>query len=547
MDNSDITQKENKPCPVQTGQGLSILYKDRYLYSKYAADRSIKQIIQNLTILDNTLILLFSPCLWHGITELVEKTKSHSNVRLVAIEDDTALFELASEGLKSEWNIRLITSKELPSIFDKVYLFKRALSVDMSGGTFFNSKQYEYDRIFAQDTIGQFWKNRVTLVKLGRLFSRNFLKNLKKIPSNHSIQDFYKKIERPVVVFGAGQGLEELLNSIRDENKDLNSIFAGVYIIAVDAALSALKKHNITPDFVVAVESQLASEKCYIGNTDMKSILLCDMTSRISLSRKIKSPHAFFTSGYDKASFIDDAEHAGILPPTVPPLGSVGLTAAFIALQMRASDIYPVFVTGLDFSFTEGFTHARGTPAHSARLFKNTRFIPVQNYDASYRTGCKKVMGKSAPVITDITLKNYADLFSRYFAGIPNLFDAGKSGLNLGLPFIPAANFIECALSFQKKLSPVNFIKSSDDKTCATQNFIEEHKTNLLRIKELLSKGQAASPAPAPDLQTEIKNRLEKCSYLYLHFPDGYVCKSDDLSFLKRVRSEIDFFIKDLS
>ena len=51
----------------------SILYKERYLYSKYAADRSIKQIIQNLTILDNTLILLFSPCLWHGIIELLEK------------------------------------------------------------------------------------------------------------------------------------------------------------------------------------------------------------------------------------------------------------------------------------------------------------------------------------------------------------------------------------------------------------------------------------------------------------------------------------------
>lgn len=547
MDNSHITQKENKPCPVQTGQGLSILYKERYLYSKYAADRSIKQIIQNLTILDNTLILLFSPCLWHGIIELLEKTKAHSNVRLVAIEDDAELFKLASKELKAEWNITLITSRELPSLFDKVYLYRRSLPVDMSGGTFFNSKQYEYDKIYAQNTIGQFWKNRITLVKLGRLFSRNFLKNLKKVPANHSVTDFYKKIDSPIVVFGAGQGLEELLNSIRDKNKDLNSIFAGVYIIAVDAALSALKKHNITPDFVVAVESQLASEKCYIGSTDMESILLCDMTSRISLSKKIKSPCAFFTSEYDKTSFICQAEHTGILPPFVPPLGSVGLTATFIALQMRSSDMCPVFVTGLDFSFTEGFTHARGTPAHTTRLFKNTRFVPVQNYDAAYRTGAQKVMGKTSPVVTDITLKNYADLFTQFFAGTKNLFDAGKSGLSLGIPLVSERDFIECAMAFGKKLPPLSFIKNTEDKTPATQNFIQEHRENLLRIKELLSKGQAASPAPSPDLQTEIKNRLEKCGYLYLHFPDGYVCKSDDLSFLKRVRSELDFFIKDLS
>ena len=209
--------------------------------------------------------------------------------------------------------------------------------------------------------------------------------------------------------------------------------------------------------------------------------------------------------------------------------------------------MYPVFVTGLDFSFTEGFTHARGTPAHTARLFKNTRFVPVQNYDAAYSTGARKVMGKSSPVVTDITLKNYADLFTQFFALTKNLFDAGKSGLSLGIPLVSERDFIECAMASGKKLPTRNFIKNSEDKTQATQNFIQEHRENLLRIKELLSKGQAASPAPSPDLQTEIKNRLEKCSYLYLHFPDGYVCKSDDLSFLKRVRSELDFFIKDLS
>ena len=44
----------------------------------------------------------------------------------------------------------------------------------------------------------------------------------------------------------------------------------------------------------------------------------------------------------------------------------------------------------------------------------------------------------------------------------------------------------------------------------------------------------------------EIEKLLLSREYLYLHFPDGLKA-SLDLSFLKRVRAEIDFFIKDIA
>ena len=71
-----------------------------------------------------------------------------------------------------------------------------------------------------------------------------------------------------------------------------------------------------------------------------------------------------------------------------------------------------------------------------------------------------------------------------------------------------------------------------------------EEKNALLRIKEVLSKGEKALPTPKPNLSAEIENLLSKREYLYLHFPDGYRFEAGNLSFLKRISNEIDFFLK---
>ena len=77
-----------------------------------------------------------------------------------------------------------------------------------------------------------------------------------------------------------------------------------------------------------------------------------------------------------------------------------------------------------------------------------------------------------------------------------------------------------------------------------TAFFAEERKA-LFRLKDLLVNGDAAR-SKTMTVQEEIGTILARREYLYLHFPDGYECKPNDISFLKRVRSEIDFFLKDM-
>ena len=69
------TENQNFETPslVETRQGVSVLYKDHFLYSKYDPSKAILNIISNLSIPEYSIILIFSPVLWLGLKELLAK------------------------------------------------------------------------------------------------------------------------------------------------------------------------------------------------------------------------------------------------------------------------------------------------------------------------------------------------------------------------------------------------------------------------------------------------------------------------------------------
>ena len=68
-----ITNDTSKPCLVETRQGLSVLYENRFLYSKYNPAASIERLVETLELKNDTLVLCFSPILGYGIKKLAEK------------------------------------------------------------------------------------------------------------------------------------------------------------------------------------------------------------------------------------------------------------------------------------------------------------------------------------------------------------------------------------------------------------------------------------------------------------------------------------------
>lgn len=536
---------QQMPCLVTDRQGISVFYKERFLYSKYAPKKNITDFIAEKDFLPNTLILGFSPCLWYGTDELLKKIPEQCVI--FAVEDDKNLFDLAKKTLdekkypsEQREKIILTTSEKIIEEIKNVSDFRRVVSFDFSGGAFFCREKYDRLKLLTENIISSFWKNRITLVKLGRLFSRNFVRNLRHSPRSYSIPLRSALFSRPIFVFGAGESAEEYCSA------DFKDCLKKFTVICVDAALPVLVKNNIQPDFFVAVESQLAIEKAYTGiKTTAAGIF--DMASRASIVNRFAGRRLFFYSQYADLRFIKKLENLNLLPKSLPPLGSVGLTAVAIALLMRESPSVPVFFAGMDFSYSTGKTHARGTPALTERLLRNNRLVSAENFYSAFKTGARIEEGKSSKVITDATLSGYKNLFADYFSGAANLFDAGATGLNLGLPGIQKEQIALLSNQYRQK-SKNEYDSLFDEKTdlkTETADFIKEETGALKRIRTLLTDGENSVPRPEPSLDAELKRLLLPRDYLYIHFPDGFKDDFCDISFLKRIRTELDFFIKD--
>ena len=72
------------------------------------------------------------------------------------------------------------------------------------------------------------------------------------------------------------------------------------------------------------------------------------------------------------------------------------------------------------------------------------------------------------------------------------------------------------------------------------KEYFENEKNKLQKIKNILTGKENIQEEL---LENTLTTLITSCDYLYLHFPDGWMF-SYTQSFLNRVRSEIDFFLK---
>lgn len=564
--------REAKPCLVESSraeQGFSVLYQGKFLYSKYSPKKSSESIIDGLQILDGTVFLCFSPVLLYGIKNLLEKAeKSGPNFIVFLIEKDAALFDLMktqfeasresfSESVKNK--IALLEPCELenlPSYLWKISqktasgtklpepgTFKRIIPLNMSAGSQLNAEFYAQLFSNSQNVIQTFWKNRATLIKLGRLYSKNLLRNLSFLEESEPLENFFSTVTKTILVLGAGPSLNETILQLIEKGRN------NFFVIAVDAALPALSEMNVKADCIIAVESQLAIEKCYIGclpeTLACNALIFADLTSRYSLNRKFldltksrSAKFSFFASDYTESRFFKNLSEKGILPCKVPAMGSVGLTAVSIALNLRASTDINIFVSGLDFSFNIDLTHAKGTWQSKRAFFSATRLSPVSfgAIRSAFGPRSVKIENDGKILYSDPSLLSYAETFKEIFRNEKNLYNCGKTGLNLAIENknLESQN-LRAETDFSTKTQFKNFLSS--------KNYLREEIEILTAVKKYLTSGDSEN---LPQ-NTTLQKILEEREYLFLHFPDGHLCRASDLDFLKRVRTEIDWVLKILT
>ena len=535
---------KNKPCLVETSQGFSVKYKERFLYSKYNPEKNILQIIENISVLPGTLILCFSPLLGYGINNLIQKLPK--DCILLGCEIDEELFSITKEfcsKLEKDSSNRfyLLSPSELKNLpffletESRNYLqkrnIKRIIKIDFSAGTTLYPEFYSNLEITVQNIINQFWKNRITLVNFGRRYSRNLIKNLSSLQNSIPLTSLYKTVTKNILVLGTGESLEKTIEQIKNT---YNSYF----IIAVDASLPILKKYKIKADIVICEESQIAIAKAFIGCKKYAEYSIAGLTSCHNTVCNSAKNNSWFIPIYENTNFLKRLQKLEIVP-FIPPLGSVGLTATYIALKLRKDESVKVFVSGLDFSFSAGKTHANGAPANIALHSYSNRLVPAANYNASYGIGTSKFLDKSnQQKYTNVALNGYANIFNDFFANAVNLFDSTTSGIKLSIPY--ALPQIANNESLNNSTTNEYYSNSQIQKVI---DFLNDELEKLNELKDIFTN---KTNIPEEDRNARILEIISEREYLFLHFPDG-THPSLKIDFLKRIRTEIDFFAKDIN
>lgn len=585
--------ENDAPRAVDAGRGVSVLYKGRYLFSRYDPYKTLQKRLESFSVLPESLILCFSPVL-PFVTDSIRNMIMRKNISgcfILGAEADEALYDFYRAQKKADVQAphgdfphaadfsqtpaaenardfcpdaavllnqvsdiaRLLEGVSFGGRYEGAKLpdigfFKRVLVFEASGAAAFYKDFYAQSAAFAQNGISMFWKNTMTLVRLGRLFSRNVLKNAAQAAVSPPLAQ--ASVHRPILVAGAGPSLDELIPFMRKHRKDF-------YLLAVDAAFRPLLDSGIRPDAVVAVESQCVSRRAFFGTKGSGVPIIADLCARSANLRVSGGTVSFFMSEYAKLPLLGRIKKALPDVPVFPPLGSVGLAAVEAALFLRGAEA-SVFVCGLDFSYPAGLSHCKESPSYKEMMTESKRLSPAGNPSGAFKAGAFFIEGKDgSQAVCDPALKSYAELFSARYKNTENLYDLSSSGIDLALPRIseadacrlmeafsartnrrePAAREGEISSAAAKKSEKENANGRGKIRTISA--FYEEEKKRVHTLR-------AALTGEKPLCEADLKALLEECNYLYVHFPDARHGAVLSQSFLNRVRSEIDFFLKDI-
>ena len=175
--------EDTGPLLVDTGRGLSIRHGGKWLYSSRDPLAAPVAAARAADVLPDTLYVVPSPCLCYGVRELSERLPASSAVLL--LEADDALASIAERALDDTGMSAAVAS---PADCVEAYKalesgatpcrFRRAVTVRLSGGYVLHEEAYRRSLAAIDADISIRFRNRLSLVRMGRLWTRNVIANL---------------------------------------------------------------------------------------------------------------------------------------------------------------------------------------------------------------------------------------------------------------------------------------------------------------------------------------------------------------------------------
>jgi len=527
---------ETSPLLVDTGRGLSISCGGRWLYSRRDPAAAPVAAALSAPVQPETLYIIPSPCLCYGLREFLERLPPSS--ASLCVESESSLLSLAARRIEDDPALsRLLDSHRLAlaSTGDAITAyraleasmapsrFRRAVELRLSGGRSLHKANYD-GMLSAIDTdISVRFRNRLALVRMGRLWTKNVIANLGSMRWESLAP--VKTGGMPIVVCGAGPSLDEALPVLLAHRE-------GLFILACDTASGALAQAGVIPDAVVCLEGQVYNVEDFLPLDGRSTTLIADLTAHPSSYRALPGPLSLTLSEYTESAFLSRLAASGLPVTLVPPLGSVGVLAVRIARLLGG----PVLVAGLDFAFNQGRTHCSGSPADlRARRMESRTEKRGAAWASSFRDGCAR---KPDGSLTDPALSMYAALAAGELHGLDAWDLRGGFGADLPLRK-PSPGDIERLLADDYIFDTM---KTRAEASTA-ESIIIDARTCRKKAKDFLAGELALTETVAAALRTDtspgrLKTLLAEADFLYFHFPDPERVLELEVDALRRVAAE---------
>ncbi|MDR2143512.1 MAG: DUF115 domain-containing protein [Treponema sp.] len=538
----------DEPVLTPARRGFSLAYKNKTLLSTVdPADRAEKAA-GKVPSQERTLYFCPSPLLGYGLETFISRLSPDSAI--LCVETDKKLLALsvssAAPSVLSHPRF-LLTGEKEPAVLCALVretwgsrAFRRVVPLKLNGGWQLDAGVYDNLETVLRNDLALEWGNAMTLVKLGRRYARNVIRNLLILRESENLRDFSCGSD-PVLVLGAGPSLDGFLDTL-SKRASLGR-FEKFRIICVDTCIPVLLDRGIRPDLVVALESQYWNVKDFIGRRNSRIAAAFDLSSYPAAAELLGGRRFFFLTPWTTLRFLKRI--AGCFSvPVFPPLGSVGLTALKLAGSLTKG---PLVVAGIDFSFTLDAVHARGSPGHLALLQGQNRFRGLINADAAFRSGVFHAVSKSGvPVLSNPAMRTYRNLFEEEFSG--DIYEISGTGLSLGLKTLATEEALDLLLGS-------GGISSPSPVTREPRPPLSAEKRDLSGREKAFVKKELGMIVELRDILTGVRDGenllplLEDLDYLWAHFPEYAGAENKrpafrDTGFLKRIRAEIDPFVK---
>lgn len=540
------------PNLLDTGNGYTVCFRGRYLYSRYNPSKNAVQLATGILLLPGSLVVCPSPLLGYGLGELIAALPDGCHI--LALETNSQLFRFSRDNdrlnLFSHPAVTYVCAQNPQSIVQLVctlpgHPFKRTIRLDLSGGSSLDQDTYDSLFFLIQDSVSRVWKNQITLIKIGRLFARNIFRNMGRLDSAIPLSRL--KTRKAICIAGAGPSLDSSLEWIAEHREKL-------FVLAVDTAALTLASAGITSDAVVLVESQYWIEWAFHNSCTRGIPLIADISSRPQAITASGSPVSFFMTRYATASFLERLQDCirirGEPLPVFDPAGSVGLTALSLAAYVSQPDA-PFVTCGLDFSWKNGYSHSKDSSPVRFRIRTSNRLHPLSTPAGTVTGQTKRVASKNGEqVFSDAGLLSYAEQCAYLVRSLDRIIlDIGATGVDNGIPAATLREAERLISSWNPRLqstrpegiAPGEAGSGERGELDAIQHFLQAEEGSLRALRGLLT-----GEIRCENRDEAIRAGLEGKEYLYLHFPDALRGIRLDGDFLKRIRIEIEFFLKSI-